>query len=62
MAALGGHGAECWIRDQGNEKRSPGPCVIAVGDGRVAVGAGMAFKIMVSPTTEVSDHRTAKEL
>jgi len=31
-------------------KGGPGPCVIGVGDGRIAIGAGMALKIMVSPT------------
>jgi len=30
-------------------KGSPGPSVIAVGDARLAIGAGMALKIMVSP-------------
>ena len=41
-------------------KGAPGPCVIAVGETRVAIGAGMAHKIMVSPvlTTEGEGNRT----
>lgn len=34
-------------------KGAPGPCVIAIGDVRIAVGAGMAHKIMVSPVLAV---------